>query len=595
MSFFFKRRRNDAKSASQPDPDAAGAPYALPDFAVDEYRPLKVICIGAGYSGIIAGIRFSQRIAKLDLTIYEKENGIGGTWHVNRYPGLACDIPSHCYQLTFEEHVEWSNFYAPGPEIRAYLQRVVDKYKLMRYIKLRHELVGAAWDEVAGRWHVRIRRADDAGKTEEFEDECDVLFLGIGVLSRWKWPDVDGLKNFGGRVIHTAQWDAAEGEWQETVKDWGDKVVGLIGNGSSGIQAVTALQPRVKSLINFAKSKTWLSTSFSVNMLLKLLGRAEDSIDYDFTEEHWEKFKDPKYYKDFRHEVEHDLNSVNSITIRDSPLQKAAAAAFKAEMEKKLARKPELAEQIVPQFSVSCRRLTPGPGYLEALCEPNTSLERTPITRVTKTGVELADGRAVALDVLVCATGFDTSYHYPFPITGRGGLALNARWTPHAEAYLSVAVDGFPNLFWALGPNSGLNSGSLLVLMEKQVDYIVAAAAKMQRERIKAIEVKRAAVLAWRAYVASYFPKTVFTDACNSWYRTADGAIVGLWPGSCLHAVRALQNPRWEDFEYTYVDAGAGTGPLYWLGDGQSWNEKTMTGDRAWYLDEVDIPPVPED
>jgi hypothetical protein len=269
----------------------------------------------------------------------------------------------------------------------------------------------------------------------------------------------------------------------------------------------------------------------------------------------------------------------------------------------------------VPNFSVSCRRLTPGPGYLEALCEDNVrcapsvpplahapsqvTLETTAITRVTRTGVELSDGRALALDVLVCATGFDTSYRYPFALTGRNGLTLHERWTPHAEAYLTLAVDGFPNAFWGLGPNSGVNSGSLLVLLERQVDYAVAAAAKMQRERIKALEVKRAALDAWTAYMRSYWPKvrplssfgwhvrrsceapqTVFMDACNSWYRAPDGAIVGIWPGSCLHAVRTLSHPRWEDFDYTPLDDGPGITPLYWLGDGQSYNEKTMTGDR---------------
>jgi cation diffusion facilitator CzcD-associated flavoprotein CzcO len=136
-----------------------------------------------------------------------------------------------------------------------------------------------------------------------------------------------------------------------------------------------------------------------------------------------------------------------------------------------------------------------------------TTLETVPIARVTPTGVVLADGRSVPLDVIVCATGFNTTYHYPFDIVGRNGVKLNDRWAPHAEAYLALAVDGFPNLFWGLGPNSGVNSGSLLAVLEKQVEFAVAAALKLQRERLATIEVKRDAVLAWRAYMERHWPK----------------------------------------------------------------------------------------
>ena len=130
-----------------------------------------------------------------------------------------------------------------------------------------------------------------------------------------------------------------------------------------------------------------------------------------------------------------------------------------------------------------------------------------PIARMTPTGAVLEDGRAYDLDVLVCATGFDVSYTYPFNITGQSNIPLSTRWQPHPEAYLSLAVDDFPNLFWGLGPNSGVNSGSLLVLMEKQVDYAVAATLKMQRERIRSIEVSEEAVGDFEEYLEAYFPK----------------------------------------------------------------------------------------
>ncbi|KAI0057669.1 FAD/NAD-P-binding domain-containing protein [Artomyces pyxidatus] len=571
---------------------ASSKQYQAGDFSVDDYRRMKVVCIGAGYSGIIAGIRFSQKVPNLDLTIYEKAAGIGGTWWSNKYPGLSCDIPSHCYQLTFEENTQWSGFYAPGHEILAYLHRVVEKYKLMRFIRLSHELTHARWDEPSGQWHLRIRRGDTG---EAFDDTADVLYLGTGCLSRWRWPDIPGLGDFKGRVVHSAQWDVSEGRWEEGVQDWGDKRVGVVGNGSSGIQIVAALQPKVRAITNFVRGKTWIAASFSVRRLLELVGRTPESTDFQFTEADRESFKDPAFYKEFRHAVEDDLNSVSQVTIRGSEMQKAAAAAFKEDMVKKLENKPELIEKILPEWSVCCRRLTPGPGYLEALCSDNATLETTPISRITATGATLSDGTHRALDVLVCATGFDTSYQLPFPVLGRDGRALNDRWAARAEAYLTLAVDGFPNLFLGAGPNSGVNSGSLLVVFERQALYAVRATLKLQRERLRTLEVKAHAVRDWREYMDAFFPKMVYSDPCHSWYKNAEGKVVGLWPGTCLHAVRTLAEPRWEDFDYEPLEKTGNR--FYWLGDGQTHNERAMTGDRAWYLndEEIDIPPVPAD
>ncbi|EEB91499.1 hypothetical protein MPER_10131 [Moniliophthora perniciosa FA553] len=217
----------------------------LGDFCIDEPRPMKVVVIGTGYSGITAGIRFRQRVKNLDLTIYDKNAGIGGTWYSNKYPvknlhvliripliyreqGLACDLPSHTYQLTFSENPNWSAFYAPGREILEYLESVVDKYKLIPYIKLQHRLTCARWNEETGKWHLTIQRSGPKD-TSEFEDTADVLFTAMGSLSRWNWPDIEGLYEFRGKIIHSAQWETGEGDndphsnRENTVKSWSDK------------------------------------------------------------------------------------------------------------------------------------------------------------------------------------------------------------------------------------------------------------------------------------------------------------------------------------------------------------------------------------
>ncbi|KAJ7457359.1 FAD/NAD-P-binding domain-containing protein [Mycena latifolia] len=589
--------RRSSATPSTPAPAPFEEPYSTGDLSIDDYRPVKVICIGAGFSGILCAIRFRQKVPNLDFKIYEKADGVGGTWRANKYPGAACDVPSHCYQFSFEEESQWSGLFSTGPEILANMERIVDKYKIRKYINLQHELTHAKWDAPSGKWTVRIRH-----EGKEFEDSCDVLLLCIGSLDRWHWPDIEGLKEFGGTLVHSAQWNVGEGSWEEGVKDWGDKTVGVIGNGSSGIQIASAIHPKIKRMVNYARAKTWISPAFGTAAAMTHLGRGFSESDMNFTDEEREKLKDPKVFKEFRHAVEHDMNSFHALIIRESEIQKESRKAFEESMKKETASKPDLLEKILPQWSVFCRRLTPCAGYLKALCADNTTYETTPIKRVTRTGIELTDGRHDDLDVLVCATGFDVSYHYPFDVVGRGGVTLNDRWSPYAEAYLSLAVDGFPNMFLIYGPGSGLNTASILVLLENQVQYVVKAVHKLQRERLKSMEPKKEATADWTEH-----RRTVYTDECNSWYKAADGTVVGLWPGSALHAIRTLAEPRWEDYEYEFIDKTRNR--LHWLGAGHTENERTKTGDCkarlslktrliylkvAWYLNAPDVPPIPE-
>ncbi|KAF9270874.1 FAD/NAD-binding domain-containing protein [Marasmius fiardii PR-910] len=569
------------------------AVFPLGNFCIDEPRPMKVVVIGAGYSGIVAGIRFRQRVSNLNLTIYDANAGVGGTWFSNKYPGLACDIPSHCYQLTFMENPNWSSFFSPGSEILMYLESVVDKYKLMPYIKLQHRLTGARWNDDEGKWHLTLRRVTAQGGSEEFEDTADVLFTGMGGLSRWKWPDIEGLHEFKGKVIHSAQWETGEGSgdphltWEDSVKSWGDKTVGVIGVGSSAIQIVPALQPKVKRVVNYVRGKTWVSATFVKEHMVKLSNDPE-SDNYTYSEADKERFRDPQYYRHYRRELESDLNGAHPATLRGNAKQQMARTQFEEAMLKKLAGKPWIADAIIPDFPVACRRLTPGPGYLEALCQDNVEFVREEIRRVTPFGIENVDGTHRALDVIVCATGYDTTYDYNFPFIGRDGIDLRDKWRPHPRTYLSIAVDGFPNWFQSIGPNSAVGAGSLLILIEREVDYAIEVTLKLQRERLKSIEVKKEAVDDFDAYIDS-----VFGEKCRAWYKAGkeDGRVLALWPGSTLHCVRALEHPRWEDYYYKPLEEKP-RNRFYWLGEGQTTADKAET-DRAWYLDpkHVDIPP----
>jgi len=272
-------------------------------------------------------------------------------------------------------------------------------------------------------------------------------------------------------------------------------------------------------------------------------------------------------------------------------MQNNAVSAFRAMMKKRLSKKPEIVDALTPSFGVGCRRLTPGPGYLEALVEDNVDFISTPISSISPTGINLEDGRQIEIDALVCATGFNVSSRPPFEVFGKNGVSLQKRFTPYPETYLTMSVDGFPNFFMMLGPNSAIGSGSLTMMIETEGDYIIKCIRKLQREDYVTITPKLSRVKDFAEYCHEYFKKTVYMDECNSWYRSEGGKgdrITGLWPGSTLHCLEALRSPRWEDFEFESRDENR----LRWLGNGWSVTQLDGGGDPAWYLEPsmVDVP-----
>jgi hypothetical protein len=302
---------------------------------------------------------------------------------------------------------------------------------------------------------------------------------------------------------------------------------------------------------------------------------------------------DPAGYLAVRKVIEDDGNSIHDSTVRGSEMVKRLIKTFREDMTARLAPKPELLETIIPTFSPGCRRLTPGVGFLESLTADNVEVVNDKIVSVTPTGVLLASGREIELDALACATGFRVSAPPPFEVVGRGGRTLAERWTPYPESYLSVAVDGFPNYLMMFGPNSAIGFGSLTKILEAETDYVVRVIRKMQKEDYASIEPKAERVRDFSEYVDEYFKDKVYTENCKSWYRSEGGQgdkIIGLWPGSTLHALEALRAPRWEDFVYESIDAEGAANGLRWLGNG--WSETQKTGDPSWYLnpDEVEVP-----
>ncbi|EXJ87108.1 hypothetical protein A1O3_04066 [Capronia epimyces CBS 606.96] len=559
------------------------AEFHLQQRPIDEGREIRAVIIGAGVSGIGVYIRLLQYVPNIKVTIFEKNPEVAGTWYENRYPGVACDIPSHVYQYTFEPNTQWTKYFSPGAEILEYVKGVAKKYKVEQKVKLNTKVVGATWHEAAGVWSVDTEHTGADGQTSRGQTEAEVVISAVGLLNNWKWPEIEGLHDFQGKLLHSANWDPS---W-----DYSGKRVALLGCGSSAIQMLPQLQQTSAHVYNFVRGGTWISHPFGSTFTEAALAGSDEPGNYTYTPEELRKFADdPVYYARFRKAMERAINMDYPCLFAGSAEEIKGTAAIRQNMKDKLAARPGLYEALEPRFTPGCRRLTPGPGYLEALTKDNVDFIKTSVTKVTENALITADGKKYQVDAIACATGFNSSFMPRFPIVGRNGLTLQDKWADHSCAYMSHSVPGFPNYFVVGGPNSATGGGSLLLIFESIISYVVKAVEKISREHIKAMEVKQRAQDSWQKYLDCYFPGTVHVEPCTSWYKV-DGKITGLWPGSSLHAKKALDNPRWEDYTYEPLD---GHDPMEWLGNGWTVPDRDRA-DLSYYLDSPDVPPIPSD
>ncbi|KAF8654707.1 hypothetical protein AX16_003458 [Volvariella volvacea WC 439] len=529
-------------------------------------RRLKIICIGAGASGLHFAYKLQRSFTDIDLTIYEKNKGVAGTWHENKYPGCACDVVSHAYTYSFEPNPNWSSIYASSDEIEDYFNNFATKYNLRPYIKTRHHVVGATWVEEKGLWRVDVRNLDTG---EDFTGECHVLVNAGGVLNAWKWPQIPGLADFNGPKMHTAKWD-------KNVNLSGKRVA-VIGNGSSAIQVIPAIQPMVSKLTSFIRSPTWISPPFGVD------ARA-------YTEEEKQAFvADPVALTEFRKGLEKGYHNFFTLFLRDSDVQALTKDAVTNQMKEGLGHNETLVEQLIPKWSVGCRRITPGPGYLEALCKENVEVVQGEIERITETGcITGKDGYQHEFDVLICATGFDTLFVPRFPVIGRKGKNLQEEWSQEPKAYMGLAASDFPNYFMYIGPNSPIGNGPVLLGIETTTEYILKFVNRLQTENIHSFAPKAEAVEDFIEYKDRFMPKTVWVDGCRSWYKsnTTDGKVIAVWPGSSLHYMETLSDVRYDHWDIHY------TGNRFaFMGNGFSQTETDPKADTTFYIRAVDDSP----
>jgi cation diffusion facilitator CzcD-associated flavoprotein CzcO len=478
---------------------------------------MQVVIVGAGAGGIAMGTLL-KRAGFDDFTILERSDGVGGTWHDNRYPGAGCDVPSHLYCFSFAPKPDWQQKFALQPEIEAYFQSCVERHDLARHIRFGTEVVGARFDEADGVWHVRTAAGEEL--------VANVLISGTGQLNRPHVPALPGLDAFAGARFHSARWDPAF--------DAAGKSIVVVGSGASAVQFVPQLQKTARRVTLLQRSPPFVLPrkdrryrGFEKWMFqhVPLLRRFYRSLIY------WQfESRFPALYR----------GSLTGKIVRWMALR----------YMRSVVTDPALRAKLTPDYPIGCKRILISDDWFEALIEKNVEVVTSPIAEVTRDAVVTADGAAHPADALVLATGFATTgFLAPMEIVGRGGIALTDAWRDGAEAHHGVAVSGFPNLFLLYGPNTNLGHNSILFMLECQARYIVRCLRGLVGRAGRWLEVRRDAMARSNAVLQKKLARTTWGADCHSWYKTESGKLTNNWSSRTARYWWITRKPDLDEFE----------------------------------------------
>ncbi|KAF4553588.1 Pyridine nucleotide-disulfide oxidoreductase-like protein 16 [Elsinoe fawcettii] len=488
---------------------------------------LNAIIIGAGPAGIAMAYRLRHELGFHDFTVYDKLDGVGGTWRANTYPGCGCDLPSHLYSFSFNPNPNWSKELCEQAEILQYMEDTVDKFDLRRHIHPSVECTGAHWHADRGKWAVQLKD-NKTGIT--YQRWASVFISAVGAISFPRDVRFKGMELFKGPIVHTARWDHS--------LSYKNKRVAVIGNGCSGAQVVPALAQDAAFVQQYARSAQWYHPRPNRNFtsLEKFLFRWLPL---------WQRILRLKIFLD-----------ADEQTTAYFPTARGIQARMAAEEESKeyiLSRAPKKYwDFIVPDFPLGCKRRIFDPGYLDALHRPNVELLNQGIKEITETGIISSRGEKTDFDIIVLATGFQVAqFLTPLKIIGSQGTSLNKQWEEcrGAQAYLGTYVHNFPNFAILFGPNTFPANNSALFACETQVDFAAKSLFQPLLDgRAKIIEVKQSAEDRETQAIHSGLSKTVFAGDCSNWYIGAHGRNAASWPGLARSFWWKTYFPDWSAF-----------------------------------------------
>lgn len=490
---------------------------------------LKVVIIGAGAGGLALGHHL-RRAGVDDFVILEKGDGVGGTWRSNTYPGAECDVPSHLYSFSFLLNPDWSKSFAGQAEILAYLEHAADVLGLRPHLRLSTAVASATWRDDLDRWEVCTEHGEVL--------HAGVVVSAVGMFNAPSWPDLRGLDDFAGPVMHSARWDHAV--------DLGGRRVGVIGTGASAVQIVPAIADSVAHLDVFQRSPAWI------------MPRG----DKPFSDEDRRRFAaHPLEARRLRRKI-YDFYESGTIFRLDDPRAEVFESFARAHLESSVP-DPVLRASLTPDYPVGCKRILVSDEFYPTLQRDHVALVTPPIEAVTPTGVRTSDGADHPVDTLVLATGYRAvAYLHGLEVVGRDGRRLHDEWADEPRAYLGLAAPGFPNFFVLYGPNTNQAGNSILLILEAQARYVVRLLAAMDASGADVAEVTPEAMAAYNRRLDADLEGTVWTAGCGNYFRTPSGHVATQLPHPASWYVSQTRRPTLADYRLTRADAARAGQPL---------------------------------
>ncbi|MET9487041.1 NAD(P)/FAD-dependent oxidoreductase [Nocardia sp. NPDC006630] len=485
---------------------------------------LEVAVIGAGFSGICAGIKLRQA-GITDFTLLEQAEDIGGVWHWNTYPDVAVDIPVWGYSFSFERNPNWEYAYARGHEIKAYADRCVDKYGVRPHVRLNTEVVRAAWDDAGHFWRL---------DTTQGPVHARFIIISYGGLGRPKYPDIEGLDSFKGPVIHSARWD-------HTLDMQGQRV-GVIGTGSSAVQIIPATAEIAEQVHVFQRTPIWVlpKPDFPLPRLLRFGYRMLPFLMFI-----------PRWIAVFWLEVFYNAVFRYKIPASVKMLESVIMSALRRGVPDPVTR-----AKLTPNYRMACKFPSMSSTYYKTFARENVNLVTTDIAAITETGVQTVDGDHHEIDMLVLATGFETldATNLPrFKTTGRGGQDLRELILADRKGqYEGLTLPKMPNNFTV--PGLYAMTGSFFVTIESSVDHVVRCILEARRRQATAVEIKAEPFATYVQEMIGRQYKTLFyrsnCERTHSWYFDENGDVPLFRPTSTAEAAWRVRHSPLEDYTF---------------------------------------------
>ncbi len=509
-----------AKTARKTAPAKAQPVTGIPEY--------EAIIVGTGFGGMGAAIQL-QRDGIRNFLLLDRNDGLGGTWHVNSYPGLAVDIASVTYSYSFEPNPWWSRLYARGAELKQYAEHVADKYELRSRMRFGATVEGASYNEEGHFWTVSV--AGQAPVTTR------LLILATGFLSQPRMPDIPGIGNFAGKVIHTAAWDHDY--------DLENRRAAVIGTGATSVQLVPEIAPKLAQLDVYQRTAIWVTP--------KMDGKIPSSLQRLFAAL-------PGTQKTARFVSDSILEAImvtgvlhnREMAILNRTMERVCKAHIAFHIKD-----PELRRKLTPDYSFGCKRPTFSNTFYPTFKRPNVSLVTEGIERIEADGVVTRDGRKREIDTLILATGFSLwEENFPaVPVQGRQGKDLRTWWRQSGfQSFEGLSLPGFPNLFYLPGPYA-YNGLSFFNTIESQMKHMSRCLAEMRQRGATCFEATQEANDAFVSSMKQHLQSSVFLNgncaSANSYYFNPHGEPTLLRPTSTSNGLRRAASYPLSSYEFS--------------------------------------------